>query len=388
MIKMDPNNPHLTALVVGELTEAESKKWREAIAADPRLKRGYQEIKEVVGLLELDLSSGGSHSLGKERLSEIYQAGRQPDAGSMISRHRKVSTRQSFLVTVGAIAALILVFVSLSELRISRSSQIDETGMIGGEAKALASVDHHREPRGIQISQGGKSLAEVAPKGSLKTMIEDLLSPQSSLPEQKAFKVSEWIGLASFDHSAQLRVGDTEADAEMDVCPWRPDHQLLMVSVRSVGEVVTKLHAALQFDEQRVLQSALLNAREAYSSATLISGDLQGDFRWLYELKVVPESGVIGGVDFESQTAGQPLKKGYLPILIDPKSESEPSLEFSLVQTFCDFALWGRSEKRDLGQLERIAGNARELLTKVSDPKVRDALDAILVTEEKMSFKN
>jgi len=174
----------------------------------------------------------------------------------------------------------------------------------------------------------------------------------------------------------------------MDVCPWRPDHQLLMVSVRSVGEVVTKLHAALQFDEQRVLQSALLNAREAYSSATLISGDLQGDFRWLYELKVVPESGVIGGVDFESQTAGQPLKKGYLPILIDPKSESEPSLEFSLVQTFCDFALWGRSEKRDLGQLERIAGNARELLTKVSDPKVRDALDAILVTEEKMSFKN
>jgi hypothetical protein len=56
------------------------------------------------------------------------------------------------------------------------------------------------------------------------------------------------------------------------------------------------------------------------------------------------------------------------------------------VQTFCDFAFWGRSEKRDLDQLERIAGNARELLTKVSDPNVRNALDAILVTEEKMSF--
>ncbi|MEN8775196.1 MAG: hypothetical protein ABF382_16745, partial [Akkermansiaceae bacterium] len=113
-MKMTPDDPALTAFVLGELSEVESAAVERAVNSDEDLLKEKEVLSSLSGLLS-DTLGTGSLSLGEERIAEIHKAGQRPDSDVLVLDHRRRSRRQSFLAVAGVAAVVVAGFVALSQ---------------------------------------------------------------------------------------------------------------------------------------------------------------------------------------------------------------------------------------------------------------------------------
>ena len=70
---MTPDDPALTAFVLGELSEDEMADTNRALECDKNLLEEKETLTALTGLLS-DLLGAGSYTLGEERVTEIHKA--------------------------------------------------------------------------------------------------------------------------------------------------------------------------------------------------------------------------------------------------------------------------------------------------------------------------
>ncbi|MGB2455192.1 MAG: hypothetical protein ACPIG7_11410, partial [Akkermansiaceae bacterium] len=118
-MKMTPDDPALTAFVLGELSDDEVAVTNRAIKHDKNLLEEKEALSALTGLLS-DLLGAGSYTLGEERVAEIHKAGQLPDSNVLVLENQKQSRRQSFLAMGGVAAVVLGGFVALSQFDVGQ----------------------------------------------------------------------------------------------------------------------------------------------------------------------------------------------------------------------------------------------------------------------------
>jgi hypothetical protein len=385
-MKMTPDNPVLTAFVLGELNEAESRAIAKSLDADRALAKEGAEIFNLAGLLEATLGAD-RFSLGGDRHEEIFKSGRRPDADVLVLDHRRRSRRQSFIAVAGVAAVVVAGFIGLSKLG------VEAPGASGGgsDVAGNASPDDLRISAGDQAEPGdGVVTPSVNPSVSLPmnvgmavpAMVEESLTRHKKLPEPGEFDVAAWVNLTQPTAGPKVVVGKVAAYTELGSCPWNPEHSLLMVNLRAVDEDKVPLKAELNLDPSRVKSAIMVGAGESANLVAEIGDQLEGSKTWLYELELIVGDEKLGSINLEFVGADGETQSGYLPLASRPLLNRAVSNDFETARTLAAFALWGSKEDRNSERLVEIAHSARDLLMEVKDGNVRYALDAVLMAEE------
>lgn len=371
-MKLTPDSPALTAYVLGELSPSEAAAVAEAIRENPVLARESAELSGLVDLLAEALGDE-KHSLGNDRHEEIFKAGQRPDAKILVLDHKRRSRKHSLFAVAGVAAVVALGFLGLSKFGVdgpeTSAGGSDVAGTAGGDLQIIPEIP-------LKTPSFVTHLA-------LPAMVEQAIAVEGKLPPSEAFEVSEWIDLAGAGSIPQVVVGTVSAYTEIGLCPWHPEHSLLMVNLRVAENAKVKLHVGLNLDPSRVKFSK----RVGGISEDLIPNDetLTGSRTVLYEIELRSGEMSIGSLALDPVGKGSSPLSGYLPLTSTPLEEDAISNDFKTARTLAAFARWGAGETRDVGQLKGIANSARDLLTEVTGEKVRYALDAILLAEEFLS---
>jgi Ca-activated chloride channel family protein len=120
-MKFDPNDPKLTAYVLGELDEKERAEVEALIENNPDARAAVEGIREVTGLLEGGLASEPCPALDEERRAAIrreIEGGSVPRDGRVRWMHRRPLLRAALAASLLGVVSL-AVWASVQSLRTS-----------------------------------------------------------------------------------------------------------------------------------------------------------------------------------------------------------------------------------------------------------------------------
>lgn len=384
-MKITPDNPTLTAFVLGELNERETLAMTKSLESDPVLERECAEISNLAKLLGSTLGAD-RFSLGGARHEEIFKSGHRPDANVLVLDHKRRSQKQSFVAVAGVAAVVVAGFFGLSRFG------VDSPGVSGGADVAGSSVPGDRQTgtAGKTLPGAGVVTPSVNPSVVLPmnvgiavpSMVEASLVRHNRLPEPGQFDVAAWVNLTQPTSVPEVVLGKVAAYTELGSCPWNPERSLLMVNLRALDGSEVPLKAELNLDPSRVKSAILTGGGESADLVARVADKLKGSKTWLYELELIPGDGRPGSINLEFAGVDGSTQSGYLPLASRPLLNRAVSIDFETARTLAAFALWGTNEDREAGRLTEIAHAARDLLTEVKDGEVRYGLDAILLAEE------
>lgn len=154
-MKLTPDDPRLSAFLLGELPSAESAAVERAVAADPALRLALDELKGTVGFLERTLSSAPV-GLRADQREAIRRAGREADAaGKIIELASARRGRNPWYVAIGAAAAVVVAIGLMSKLA-GPGGRLTQRGSAGPVTDEIALL-----PMPVPSSDG----ASTAPAG-------------------------------------------------------------------------------------------------------------------------------------------------------------------------------------------------------------------------------
>lgn len=115
-MKLTPDDPRLSAYLLGELPPAEAAAIERAIAADPALKLSFGDLKKVASFLEGALSTSAP-GLRPAQREAILKAGRHADSeGKVVEFASAKRGARPWLATFGAAAAVVLAVTVASKI--------------------------------------------------------------------------------------------------------------------------------------------------------------------------------------------------------------------------------------------------------------------------------
>ena len=380
-MKVIPDDPVLTAYVLGELEEKERSTVERALSADEALREEETAISSLTGLLSATLG-GEVLSLGEERIAEIHRAGKRPDSETLVLAHHKRSRRHSLVAVAGVAAAVVVGLVVLSQFDVSGKNpvvgnEVGGTTSDGGDAIV---------PAGDSPDLPGEYFPEVAgtvriPLGVDRadaSFVQRSLEKSGCLPERDRFLVADWIQLGA------PATGDgTEFDGvavwyELGPCSWNPSASLLMVRLDVTEGRPVEVSASLTMNPSRVKVVRLVGGAGKDATTSAVSVTLEEARTFLYELDLEEGKGELG--QLKIQAGESPEQSLSLEGLL--RNQSQLSSAFATAGILGDYARWGASEERDRERLVRLSQRAKALLEEVVYESTRYALDMILMSEE------
>ena len=376
---MTPDDPALTAFVLGELSDDEVAVTNRAIKHDKNLLEEKEALTALTGLLS-DLLGAGSYTLGEERVAEIHKAGQLPDSNVLVLENQKQSRRQSFLAMGGVAAVVLGGFVALSQFDVGQPNGVGDGRGSNGAEKATPAGRSENLPGEVEIlSTNGIGI----PLGVLKadpSFVERALLTDGKLPEREKFKIAEWVNLGVVEFEPLVAMKGVEAYSESGACPWDSTKSLWMASFRSVDGRMISPAAKVVFDPEFVVSAHLVGGGGTQKVDTLKSRGFNSSQIFLYELDTNKKGGQVGGLSITTDQG----ESGYAPIHSPRQTEEGPSVGFRAAVVLGGFAKWAASDLRDKQTLVALAREARGLISheEVTDVSCRYALDVILQSEE------
>ncbi len=273
-MKLHPDDPRLTAHILGELPPDEAAKVERAIAADPALGLAVEEIQSVERLLATTLADGAA-TLSPRQKGAILAHARAIDAGAPVLQPRRRPAR--WLAPLAAAAAIVAAIVFLlpdgspTHPHTAGSSSDDDgatpasilpaPGPVDASAPRRAatpaSVSPPRESAGHpELLRRGPVSAAHHPSLPLPVRsgtasyawISEAILERSSLPTPAAVRCEEILNRFSYRPigTTAIHQGLT-LTAETIRCPWKPSAQLAIITIRgsreTPHEVSTTWHA-------------------------------------------------------------------------------------------------------------------------------------------------
>lgn len=312
-MKIDVNDPRLTAYAFGELPHEEAEAVRKAIKGKPELKKYVDELAQLSDLLSAGFGSNNSLKLHPDQRNAIHQAGKKPEPENIVSL-RQSAWKRPLGVILAAAAAVTVCFVVLNNTKVDKqphdlaheetvedipvSDLISRVSAHDGEWKdgeysaaeeGASGVVSHGEAmtvaKGMEL-QAKDLRTEIEKRAGNRTehKSEDdlnqekandwvLVSHQSSTrvplfsgnsswkwitqaleaglsPAAQDVRVEELINHFNYIQPKDFVIGGIDAGAELLRCPWDKDKLLALVHIRNNSDQEPMVEVGLTFGYQ------------------------------------------------------------------------------------------------------------------------------------------
>jgi hypothetical protein len=396
-MKVSPEDPRLSAYLLGELSSEESVSIEHAAAADPAIRLSLDELGKMVGFLDQALGEGNTKRLLPPQRESIRRAIRDADSGK--GTMRRTSSQRSRLPWLGAVAAAAV--VALGVLLMSRfdlgssgnragnggwmSDDIALLPMPGPNAawggtnvgganqplmeqremiesrpsEFLMEVARHLEnrelPEAAQLpatsSLGGfgrgpeTRLPIVIGTTSLQ-WVKTWIRERKQLPPRNAVRVEELI------NTGFLPGGSVEEGLRLSIevmpCPWSEKSKLVAVQIAAMDESIHDLKLILRSNAEHRLLGSFLVRSDSRLPTVLPEGRST-----LVMLEVETDPDALPA-KLEIHRGDQLRSSWVLDLGVEPSAGMRHAV------TLAGFGLWLRGEGVDNDGLRRLLELAKD----------------------------
>lgn len=377
-MKIEQDDPRLTAYVLGELSPKEAKQFDHAIAGDPALKLAVREIERTQSDLLKMLGSETDTLLLKHR-SAIMRAAREASGSDKIvsiNPQRKSFSIWTWPLSAAAVVAATMVAINL----IAPPNSGNSGGNVGngtdnGLGEDYVAVDNGGQSQnkiGLPLVTGNKSL----------TQITRSIRDAGNLPSRQDVRIEEMLNAFPLDAkgSVALFQGNT-LGVEVVKCPWSPSGSLVFVKIRGAKDKSSKLTVEFQSNESSIISSRLLgfeleqNDRQRKDMPQQLSAGQETMVALLVESKSADLGKLVWSVNGETAPAID-LVSNY---------EKEASSDSRFASLICGFGLWLREEKPAIIDDALILALAREV---AAESLVADRYDFLELVDQAVKAKS
>lgn len=378
-MKVTPDDPRLSAYLLGELSHDEAAVIKRAAAADPAIKMSLSELEKTLGFFSGVFGGAGDEKLLPAQREAIRQAGRDAESLSKVvplaSAHR---SWKPWLTGFGAAAAVAFAAVLMSRVEPERSSGIVDAGAVTDEIALLpmpgptagegaTSVGNRsgsmvEQAKNLESRPGG-FLSDVAKHLDRKPLPESsslpMTGPQSGfasgpmtrlpviigsssfhwvngwirekqqLPPKNAVRVEEMINSAVLPGGVES--GDLLVAIEVMKCPWNTDSLLVGVQLKAGSSDTKDLKVIYRSQaSRRILGSFSVRNDGALPSV------LPANHRTLSILEVKDDGSGLGGVSINHGTEKLELRVPSAGETVSPGMRHAAGL--------AGFGMWLRNE--------------------------------------------
>lgn len=364
-MKLEPDDPRLTAYVLGECPPEEAAQIARAVAADPALAIAMREIESIERLLSETLS-GSSRKLSPRQRNAVLAAAREVDV--LPATHLPVRRQfhlASWLAPLAAAALIVLgfaLFVPDSDLNDESSLAIQESPQFPvsmlpapSPVDASASTSGVGAPAAASIAAGGHPV--LRPRGPVSAAHHPLLP----LPIQSGNASVSWIREAILDRGKlpspdavraeevlnHFRIRPVGATAihkgitltvETLPCAWNPSASLAVVALRGARENVNEVTLTWHADTEAVWRYRLLGHAHATGvTPKPLARTLNAAAEHIVVIEIEPSSANLrgfGGIEWTIN--GEPAPS--LAVASNPRRT--PSIDARYAAFICTVAQW------------------------------------------------
>lgn len=321
-MKIDVNDPRITAFALGELTGSEAAEIARAMRADPRVRSAVDEVRETASMLYDTLGGGMTQFLTAEQRDTVRSAGEGPVIADIASARVSFWKRPA-VVGIGAAAAVALgLFLSnrggnphvMPEVADQNGawdwSQVDLVNLtapavvagtdgedltpsLGGRSDPTAEsvhavaaairddTDSYRKEVAKRIREQDlqsplplpeleevdwKEITEsaatfevpVASGASSWPLLHRYVTEKKNLPPARAIRIEELVNHFDYKTPTMLRGSGLIADIEICHTPWNPASMLLAVHLGAATTMTSSAGAVVVFNPLKVKRARLL----------------------------------------------------------------------------------------------------------------------------------
>lgn len=443
-MQLQPEDPRLTAFLLGELSTDEAAAVERAVAADPALAISLKELENVQRLLSNTLAPDTARLLPRQR-DAILRAARHADEGGKIvplpSQRRSAKTiliplAAAALITLGVLFILRLpadplptankplpkdspVVLPLEVALLpapgpedhgSSASTARPTAASGFEIASASQSAALREDSGAFLRRVAERLAETpAPKEDLLPRLQHrsrviaadhpvialpVLAGASSLgwvahsirvenkrPPAAAVRLEEMLNSFGLRPAGATAISQgVTVSTEIIACPWKPSSSLLMVSFRGHKDAPRDIKASLNTNPAAVRNYRLLGFSPVIGIPT---GPLPTR---------LPAQGITTLI-IEIEPTGTSNPFGSIEwfasgqaapsINLVRQPDSEPSDDARFGALVCTYALWLTGEASGLIDSDLLSALAREC---AADGMAADRMDFLNLIDQSLDL--
>lgn len=400
-MKLHPEDPRLTAYVLGELDGDDVVKIEEAIRQDPALQSEVEDIRRLQVYLRTALQTEEAKLTPPQRdkiLREARRGGKPDKLSAIISMFQNVPRR--WLVPA-AIAAVVLLLVGI--LTMTRQEKSDQTAHQGNEANQPKPEDTTRPTPGpegptLPISAEANTSADLPrlARREAVTVVDQaemnlpVSAGHSSLPwikksilEEGKLPASDAVRLEEILNAFQLRLNGTASIARMEPpewhpddrdqgvpppvatlstellpCPWKPSSVLLFVTVKGNATNESDVKVTFRPDGSSVARYRLLGyspvdgqpVKELPSRVAAAQSNTV-----VIEIEPSAPSSELGSLVWSANGKEAPA------ISLNYQRDREPSDDVRFAALVCMYAQWLAGEQSGIIDAEIVSALAREL---------------------------
>ncbi len=378
-MKIEKDDPRLTAYVLGELTPKEAKLMEHAIAADPALQLVLDEIERGQAILCKSLGTEDEKLLPRQRAAIMRAAGEACGRGKIepLSSHPKAGFNLwSWPLAAAAVVVASLVIVTLfpgpdagnangraaTGTNPSVSEQFVAVEQSGNTGKAI----------GLPLVAGNKSLPQITRS----------IRESRGLPSKEEVRIEELLNAFPLDANATVTESNgCSLGVEVIPCPWSPSGSLVFIKIRGAKNRDARISLEYRIDEASVVSSRLMGY------------ELEENHR---VRRAMPQNMAAGSEVFLAmwvESKNQNL--GKLAWIVDEAAasemtlirneETEASKDGRFASLICCFGLWLREERSEMIDDALVLGLARQV---AADSLVPDRYDFLELVDQAVRARN
>ena len=239
----NPDDPRLTAFVLGELDDADRAAVKQLLEASPEARAFVDDLQDTIGVLRDELSSEPAPALTDEQRAALQDAAEstEPDETVTETRQTRTHSRRALLAgTIATVAALSIVVAVLPQFGSHRTSEstfpLALTREVADKESSLASADSSGASPALfdgSVDEQSVVMQEVAE-------LEKPAGRNDALTSSPAAASAGYGGSsAPFGDSLDAPVGDLVANAGKTLLQLKPEGRAADRDSSSIRVTVT-----------------------------------------------------------------------------------------------------------------------------------------------------
>ncbi|MEO5915646.1 MAG: hypothetical protein ABIS50_15535 [Luteolibacter sp.] len=406
-MKLHPEDPRLTAFVLGELGPDEAAAVEQAIAADPALQAEVSGIRSVQEFLTERLAVTGDKLTPAQRENVRRNARSSSRPSGIIS----FASLQAWLIPAAAAAVLAIttyIFFTMSgefgkTTAANKPAPVSDSPVPApgpapiitpppAEAKTVVPSAVARQGAVTPADFPTLELPVSYGKSSLE-VVSNSIRTDAKLPPHEAVRLEEILnnfplrlnGVASIARSSANNWHPDNRDSgmsahvatlssELIACPWKPSASLLLISLRGNSQKQSDVKITFHANPQTVLRYRLLGFNPV---AGVTTGPLPGNLpagaviNLAVEIEPSASGGNLGSLEWSADGTAAPT------VSLIHNKDTEPSDDARFAALVCTFSQWLAGEQTGIIDAEVVAALAREIASSNLPPDRADFLSLI-----------
>jgi len=384
-MNIDPEDPRITAYILGELEPEDAAAVERAAAGDPAIQEKIREVREFQRFLKTRLATPTAQLLPRQRENIRRDAGKGITSAAVISWN----SFHHWIIPAAAAAVLALATFLLVRMPPDKPAQITAktaaTQPPPASAKPPAAAPGVTPPPALPaIARQVFIPATAAPTLELPilpgkpnlTAITESIVRAGKLPSADSVRLDEIL------NSFPLRLNGTAAIArggsppwhpdnrdsgmsahvatvstEMIACPWKPSATLLLISIRANGQKACDVKIAFRANPYNVSRYRLFGfpAKIGTPAGNPPSKLPAGSYSTLaMEIEPSRPGGDLGTLEWSADDKPAP------PISLHHKTDAEPSDDARFATLVCTYSQWLAHELPGIIDPEIVSALVRE----------------------------